>query len=92
PYNQAPSLHIILLWLLWLRFRAHMPTKWHWLLHSWSLLILISVLTTWQHHFIDVISGFAVGILISYLLPIESQWHWHYTGSRRSFKMSTNYG
>lgn len=92
PYNQAPSLHIILLWLLWLRFRAHMPTKWHWLLHSWSLLILISVLTTWQHHFIDVISGFAVGVLISYLLPIESQWHWHYTGSRRSFKMSTNYG
>ncbi|MEY0233878.1 phosphatase PAP2/dual specificity phosphatase family protein [Providencia manganoxydans] len=92
PYNQAPSLHIILLWLLWLRFRAHLPAKWHWILHSWSLLILFSVLTTWQHHFIDVISGFAVGVIISYLLPIDSQWHWHYTGSRRSFKISINYG
>lgn len=92
PYNQAPSLHIILLWLLWLRFRAHTPTKWRWLLHSWSALILVSVLTTWQHHFIDVISGFAVGILISYLLPIETKWYWRFTGSRRSFKMSINYG
>lgn len=92
PYNQAPSLHIILLWLLWLRFRAHTPTKWRWLLHGWSLFILVSVLTTWQHHFIDVITGFAVGILISYFLPIDSKWHWNYTGSRRSLKMTINYG
>ncbi|QCJ70288.1 hypothetical protein C9446_10720 [Providencia heimbachae] len=92
PFNQAPSLHIILLWLLWLRFRAHTPNKWRWLLHSWSILILVSVLTTWQHHVIDVITGFAVGILISYLLPIKTRWQWHYTGSRRSFKMSKNYG
>lgn len=92
PFNQAPSLHIILLWILWLRFRAHTPTKWRWLLHSWSILILLSVLTTWQHHFIDVVTGFAVGLLISYLLPIQTHWQWHYTGSPRSFKMSKNYG
>ncbi|HGN1704966.1 TPA: phosphatase PAP2/dual specificity phosphatase family protein [Providencia rettgeri] len=92
PFNQAPSLHIILLWILWLRFRPHTPAKWRWLLHSWSVLILISVLTTWQHHFIDVITGCAVGILISYLLPIQTRWQWHYTGTPRSFKMSKNYG
>ena len=92
PFNQAPSLHIILLWLIWLRFRAHTPMQWRWLLHSWTILILISVLTTWQHHFIDIVTGFAVGVLISYLLPIKTRWQWHYTGSPRSFKMSKNYG
>ncbi|MTC38242.1 hypothetical protein GKR70_06790 [Providencia alcalifaciens] len=92
PYNQAPSLHIILLWLLWLRFRSHTPTQWRWLLHSVSILILISVLTTWQHHFIDVITGFAVGVIISYLLPITTRWQWHYTGSPRSLKIAKNYG
>ena len=92
PFNQAPSLHIILLWLLWLRFRAHTPNQWRWLLNSWSILIVVSVLTTWQHHFIDVISGFAVGVLISYVLPINTRWQWRYTGSPRSFKMSRNYG
>ncbi|MGO2304304.1 MAG: phosphatase PAP2/dual specificity phosphatase family protein [Providencia sp.] len=92
PFNQAPSLHIILLWLLWLRFRAHTPTQWRWLLHSWAILILISVLTTWQHHFIDIVTGFTVGILISYLLPTKTRWQWHYTGSPRSLKMSINYG
>ncbi|BBG58749.1 phosphatase PAP2/dual specificity phosphatase family protein [Providencia rustigianii] len=92
PYNQAPSLHIILLWLLWLRFRAHTPNQWRWLLNTWSILILISVLTTWQHHFIDVVTGFAAGVMISYLLPINTRWQWHYTGSPRSLKIAKNYG
>ncbi|OTA19552.1 phosphatase [Xenorhabdus beddingii] len=76
PYNQAPSLHIILLWLLWLRYSAHLHGYWRGLLHIWSALIALSVLTTWQHHFIDVITGFAVGVVISYLLPISHRWHW----------------
>ncbi|MDX7987395.1 phosphatase PAP2/dual specificity phosphatase family protein [Xenorhabdus sp. 12] len=76
PYNQAPSLHIILLWLLWLRYSAHLHGYWRGLLHIWSALIAFSVLTTWQHHFVDVITGFAVGVMISYLLPISHRWHW----------------
>ncbi|XKM13314.1 phosphatase PAP2 family protein [Orbaceae bacterium ac157xtp] len=71
PFNQAPSLHIILLWLIWLRFYAHTPKKMRWIVNGWALLIAISVLTTWQHHIIDVISGFLVGIVISCLLPIR---------------------
>ncbi|OTA16301.1 phosphatase [Xenorhabdus vietnamensis] len=76
PCNQAPSLHIILLWLLWLRYSAHLQGHWRGLLHIWSILIALSVLTTWQHHFIDVITGFTVGVVISYLLPISHHWHW----------------
>lgn len=92
PYNQAPSLHIILLWIIWLRFRAHTPPSWRWLLNIWSLLIAISVLTTWQHHFIDLITGFAIGVLICYLLPIKTRWYWHFSGSKRSLRIATSYG
>ncbi|TJZ73987.1 phosphatase PAP2/dual specificity phosphatase family protein [Chitiniphilus eburneus] len=70
PYNQAPSLHISLLWLLWLRYAAHTPARWRPLLHGWFFLIGLSVLTTWQHHFIDVVSGLVVGVIIAYALPM----------------------
>lgn len=76
PYNQAPSLHIILTWLLWLRFRQHLSGKIKPAMGSWFLLIAISVLTTWQHHVIDIISGFVAGVFISYVIPDEGTWIW----------------
>ncbi len=59
PFNQAPSLHISLLLILWLRYAAHLGTPGRLLLHLWFALIGLSVLTTWQHHFIDLPTGFA---------------------------------
>ncbi|MBK9616213.1 MAG: dual specificity protein phosphatase family protein [Uliginosibacterium sp.] len=128
PYNQAPSLHICLLVVLW-RFYADLlqvPTPRHsreggnpassfppaaeplgsrlrgndglnlptlhatreqprttrhlWLqglLHVWFTLIALSVLTTWQHHFIDVLLGFWAGALCLLLVPEnEATWRW----------------
>lgn len=91
PFNQAPSLHIILLWLLWLRFYPHTPKHWRGLLHSWFALIGISVLTTWQHHFIDVVTGLAVGVLISYLLPMDFRWHWQRTADVKRQRLAKRY-
>lgn len=63
PFNQAPSLHISLLVILWVAYAAHVPGRWRWLLHAWFALIGVSVLTTYQHHFIDVPTGWLVGWL-----------------------------
>lgn len=72
PYNQAPSLHIALAWIVWLRFRAHSRGWTARLCAGWFLLVGLSVLTTWQHHFIDVPSGLCAGLLITYFLPVKT--------------------
>lgn len=63
PYNRAPSLHICVLLLLWVRLLPHTTGGWRLALHGWFMLIGLSVLTTYQHHVIDVPAGFAVGML-----------------------------
>lgn len=70
PYNQAPSLHIALLVVLWHAYAQRLgSTAWRWLLHGWCVLIGLSVLTTWQHHFIDVPTGAIVGAISLWLWP-----------------------
>jgi protein-tyrosine phosphatase len=65
PYNQAPSLHIALLVILWVRFALGLPQAWSWAVHAWALLIGVSVLTTFQHHFVDIPTGALVGRSVS---------------------------
>ena len=69
PYNQAPSLHISLALLVWLVFARHLRGVARWAAHGWFLLIVMSVFTTYQHHFIDGVAGAAVGVLCVYLFP-----------------------
>jgi len=71
PFNQAPSLHIALLVILWVCFAHHVRGHWRWLLHGWFALIGVSVLTTWQHHFIDLPTGALLGWLCVWLWPSE---------------------
>lgn len=72
PFNQAPSLHIALLVILWDLYRRLLPRGLHWLLHGWSLLIAVSVLTTYQHHFIDIPTGALLGLLCLWLWPLDT--------------------
>ncbi len=68
PYNQAPSLHIALAVIVgafyWTRFpKIRLPTL------LWQSLIALSVLTTYQHHFIDVPTGALLGWLVLWAIP-----------------------
>ena len=73
PFNQAPSLHIVLLLILWDFYRRHVPAAWVWLVHLWCFLIGLSVLTTWQHHFIDIPTGLLAGALCMWLYPLHGK-------------------
>ena len=73
PFNQAPSLHIGLLVLIWVRLAHHFRERWRWLLHAWMALIGVSILTTYQHHFIDLPTGLAVGFAALWALPDEEE-------------------
>ncbi|MND86648.1 hypothetical protein D3C80_786230 [compost metagenome] len=71
PFNQAPSLHIALLVVLWVCYAQHCRGLWRWLVHGWFALIGVSVLTTYQHHFIDVPTGALAGWLCVWLWPLD---------------------
>ncbi len=69
PYNRTPSLHISILVILWVLYarRTH-----GWVRHAvyaWFTLIGISVLTTYQHHVIDVPTGALAGWLCVWMFP-----------------------
>ncbi|MBH0236924.1 phosphatase PAP2/dual specificity phosphatase family protein [Methylobrevis albus] len=69
PFNQAPSLHIALLVILWVLYARHLPRWLRPLLHVWFALIGVSVLTTYQHHFIDVPTGALLGLACLWIWP-----------------------
>ncbi|HCA08238.1 phosphatase PAP2/dual specificity phosphatase family protein [Chryseobacterium sp.] len=55
PFNQSPSLHIAYAFIFWTVFRNF--TKFRVFLMLWLIVLGISTLTTYQHHFIDILSG-----------------------------------
>ncbi len=88
PFNQAPSLHIVLLVVLWARYAAASRGLWRLLTHLWAGLIGLSVLTTYQHHFIDLPTGLLVGLLCLWCWPDDApavpvQWRTTRSPARR---------
>ncbi|KUY56113.1 phosphatase PAP2/dual specificity phosphatase family protein [Burkholderia sp. RF2-non_BP3] len=72
PFNQAPSLHIGLLVVLWAVYAKQLRgAVARLVLHPWFAAIGVSVLTTYQHHAIDVPTGAAVGCLALFLFPLR---------------------
>ena len=69
PFNQAPSLHIALLVIIWDHWRYRLKGMAGVVWHAWCLLIGASVLTTWQHHVIDIPTGALLGFFALWLFP-----------------------
>jgi hypothetical protein len=95
PYNQAPSLHIALAVILWDWCRGLLRARWaRGLLLLWMLLICASVLTTRQHHFIDIPTGALLGLLCVWLwplgprLPMARLWRLSRDGKRRALALA----
>lgn len=91
PFNQAPSLHIVLLLILWDFYRRRLHGLGKVALHVWSALIGVSVLTTYQHHFIDIPTGLLAGALCLWLWPLDAErprWQWTDSSSRRRLALA----
>ena len=72
PFNQAPSLHIILCVVVGAFYLRKARSVWlKAALVAWFTLIGLSVLTTYQHHFIDIPTGLAAGCLVLLIRPLE---------------------
>jgi protein-tyrosine phosphatase len=71
PFNQLPSLHLSLTTILWAKYSEHTRGFVRLLLRCWFVLVGISTLTTYQHHFIDILPGIWVGLACIALFPAE---------------------
>jgi protein-tyrosine phosphatase len=75
PFNQAPSLHVALAVILWDWYRRLLAgprrRRARWVLHAWTFAICASVLTTWQHHVVDIPTGALLGVFCVWLWPLE---------------------
>jgi protein-tyrosine phosphatase len=57
--------------VLWVCYERHLQGVWRWLTHGWFALIGVSVLTTYQHHFVDVPTGARAGWVCVWLWPLD---------------------
>src|SRR5205814_7717779 len=66
PYNLLPSLHISLRTILAQLYARHTRGLWRGASNVWFFFVGLSTLLTYQHHFMDVVGGFAVGVYCIY--------------------------
>jgi membrane-associated phospholipid phosphatase len=97
PYNQVPSLHIALAVILWTLYARYCRGLARILLDVWFIVIGASVLTTYQHHFVDLPTGFVLGWLCVWLWPLpDSGWRspagaWRYSRDPARHRLAALY-
>jgi protein-tyrosine phosphatase len=68
PYNLLPSLHIAFRTILAQHYSRHTRGFWRSASNVWFVLVGLSTLLTYQHHFMDVAAGFALGVCCIYFV------------------------
>jgi hypothetical protein len=68
-FNEAPSLHIGLMVVLWAAYARYLRGWALWLMRGWFLLTMLSTLTTYRHHFFDLPTGLWVGLFCLAMFP-----------------------
>lgn len=71
PFNQAPSLHVAITTVLVALYVLVLPRWAATAFVFWSVLVVASVLTTFQHHFIDIPTGLLLGLLCIWMWPLD---------------------
>jgi predicted protein tyrosine phosphatase/membrane-associated phospholipid phosphatase len=82
PYNLLPSLHIAFLTILAQHYARHSRGLLRAASNVWFVLVGLSTLLTYQHHFMDVVAGFALGVSCIYFIR-ESAAHLPVIENRR---------
>jgi len=72
PFNLFPSLHISILMILAGTYHRHPRGFIRWLMRVWFALIAVSTVLTYQHHVIDLVGAFALGVFSYFLVPGRS--------------------
>jgi len=68
-FNEAPSLHIGLMVVLWVAYGRYLHGWARWLMRGWFSLTMLSTLTTYRHHFFDLPTGLWVGLFCVAMFP-----------------------
>jgi membrane-associated phospholipid phosphatase len=71
PFNEAPSLHVATMTILYDLYARVLPRRALPAFAAWAIVVVASVMTTYQHHFIDIPTGFLLGLLCLWLWPRE---------------------
>jgi len=91
PFNQAPSLHIGITVVLWALYSRHLRGPALWAMRGWMILVAVSTLTTYQHHFIDLPTGLWVGLVSIVVFPFEKTKLWPRSGDPYRLRIALRY-